>query len=371
MFYHTTEYLCTLTNKLCNRLVSDSDTQWQRIDEHTEGVGSTHIATPITDSRQVATMIACIACHGIEGSCQHQGSRRYSFLTGIAADCIHIERRAGRLHHSFGLLALQVGSQFTGTLEVSQHRSIVLTIRFKVFRSLKALLVGHKVEIGIAFLLHRCSLESSAQLLEEDICRCSVESQMMEVGKQADSLWCADDSKAAERSCSQMERTNEVALIDCQFFFRHRQLFYNGLTVLIAYLHHIGLCHIKMRMQNGMCIDNGLNGCGQLVHIGILLEAQHRRNVIGYAGRILHTFVIDTRLWEREWRRASPNPSQGGELSIPDNILSRSSFHPLLQNLVLQCFDRGTTEHRLRLYLHTKPLIDLCNQFDAEYRGES
>ena len=162
VFYHTAEHLGTLTNKLRHRLVSNSDTQWQRIDKHTEGVGSTHIATTITDGRQIATVIARIACYRIEGGCQHQGCRRDTLLTGIVAYRIHIKRRTGNLHHSFGLLTLQVGSQFTGTLEVCQHRSIVLTVCLEVFRSLKAFLVGYKIEIGIALFLDGSALKCSA-----------------------------------------------------------------------------------------------------------------------------------------------------------------------------------------------------------------
>ena len=129
---------------------------------------------------------------------------------------------------------------------------------------------------------------------------------MVEVSEQADSLWCANDGKAAERTCSQMERTYEVALIGGKLFFRHRQLFNDGLTVLIAHLHDIILRHVKMCMQDWMCIDNALDGCCQFVGIGILLEAQHRRNVICYAGRILHALIIDTRLGEGERRTHTP-----------------------------------------------------------------
>ena len=91
MFDDTTEDLSALMHKGVDGLVSDGDTQGQRIDKHTETLGDTYITTAITDCRQVNTMVGSITCYRVEDSSQHHCRRGDFLLLGIVADSIHIK----------------------------------------------------------------------------------------------------------------------------------------------------------------------------------------------------------------------------------------------------------------------------------------
>ena len=158
------------------------------------------------------------------------------------------------------------------------------------------LLVMDKIKEGIGFWFNTFFFQYVTDLSDKQIDRTAIENQVMYVHQQMDSLRGLYNFEPVERCLLQIERADEIFLVNSKLVVTHgtHRYFYgeagsDGLDDTVF------LC-LEIYTHFRMATDDLTYCLGQLVCIGSFRISKQARNVVDGRERILQAIEVDTGL---------------------------------------------------------------------------
>ena len=165
------------------------------------------------------------------------------------------------------------------------------------------LLCCHVCCIILVFGFDRLTVQDTAQLLQEDVGRATVEHKMMHIHQQIGLLLCNHYLKTVERPCTEVEGLHEILFILSQFLLAH---LLDGYLCCLLQINGLADAFLAINKVNGhlrMRLDERPDGFGKCCCVRILLELNAIWDIVERRCRILQTVEIDTSLGVAQWDR--------------------------------------------------------------------